>query len=546
MFRAKRILALDVGASRLVLGEFAAVGSGGLELTQSAVALLGVDPDSDADLPAHTVHAIRQVMREKNIRPGPVVVSISGQIVFPRYVRLPPVSRDKIAQIVRYEAQQNVPFPMNEVVWDHQLIHNEDGGLSAMLMAVKTESVRKIMTCIEAAGLDPDIVDVSPMALYNAVRYNYPDLPGCTMILDVGARTSNVIFAEGTRIFMRSIPVAGNAITRELMKEFDLPFNDAEQLKLSHVFVGFGGPYEGPDSSVSNRVSKIARNVMTRLHAELSRTINFYRSQQGGSQPSLILLAGGSSVIPHTDTFLKDKLKVDVDYLNPFRNVTVSSAVTSEHIGRHMQVLGEVVGLALRRVLTCPVEINLLPPELVSRKAFQARLPFLGLAAGALVCLMLVSGAFLHRLRITTHERLDAVRERVEELGAVAHKLDGIQNQERLVVAKTGELRDLISIRSRWLEILNQIHALMPDGMWLVAIKAGDAGGAGEGGSIEMRGMAFADKVKHENISEFVASLKKLPGFSDKVEIRRIRPVQGTDYVNEFVIEVALKRSPNG
>lgn len=542
MFASDRTLALDIGASKIVMAEFSPLKAGGVELMGYAMQPLEVDPDSDADLPAHLVHAIRETMRAHDFRPGPVVMSVSGQMVFPRCVKLPPVAKDKVAQIVRYEAQQNVPFPIEEVVWDYQLIGTEEGGLSVMLVAVKTEIVQKLTECVAAAGLEPTIVDVSPVALYNAVRFNYPDLQGCTMVLDIGARTTDVIFIEGNHVFTRSIPVAGNAITKELMKEFEMAFTDAEQTKLSHVFVGFGGVHEEPGSSVANRVSKVARSMMTRLHAEVGRTINFYRSQQGGSQPSLVLLSGGSSVIPHTDTFLRDKLKVDVDYLNPFRSVAVGNRISSEQVGRDMQTLGQVVGLGLRRILSCPIEINLLPPELMAKKVFRRRLPYLGVAAVCLVLVLLVWGAYLYRMRLTANERLENVRTRVAELAAVNQQLDGIKNEKKVVNDRVKDLADLIGLRTKWSEIISEIHSLLPDGMWLVTVESKMDKPDSPPVGLEIRGMAFEDKVKSEQISnDLIAALKKVKHFSETVEIRRIRPVPGAEYLKEFVVDVRLK-----
>ena len=220
MLGSDRILALDIGNSKLVLAEFKIINSQSLELVNYAVSPLGFDPETTPDASAYIVSGIRDALRMSGIRPGPVAVSVSGQMVFPRYVKLPPVTPDKIAQIVKYEAQQNVPFPMDEVVWDYQLVGQETGELSVLLVAVKGELVKNMTDCVEAAGLDPILVDVSPLALYNTVRYNYSDLPGCTMILDMGARSTNVVFVEGTKIFSRSIPVAGMAITKDVMKEF--------------------------------------------------------------------------------------------------------------------------------------------------------------------------------------------------------------------------------------------------------------------------------------------------------------------------------------
>lgn len=540
-----RILALDIGASKLVVAEFKAVKPSGIELVSYAIAPLGLDPDSTADPSAYIVSSIRDILRGSGIRPGPVAVAISGQMVFPRYVRLPPVTPDKITQIVRYEAQQNVPFPMDEVVWDYQLIGQETGDLSVMLVAVKGDVVKNLTDCVEAAGLDPVLVDVSPLALYNTVRYNYADLPGCTMILDMGARSTNVVFVEGTRIFSRSIPVAGIAVTKDVMKEFDLPFEEAEQLKVAHAFVGFGGVYEGHEVGVADRTSKIVRNVMTRLHAEVTRTINFYRSQQGGSQPTMVLLAGGCSVIPHVNTFLKEKLKMEVDFLNPFRNVAVNAGISSEKIGSEVHLLGEVVGLALRRSLSCPVEINLLPPELVARKVFQRRLPFFAMAAMGLILIMLVFWVFLHRMRAMAEDRLGKVQTRVEQLTAPNERLDQLGRESKEVMAKAVVLSDLIDTRTRWAMIINDLHSRLIDGMWLTSVQPVTKTDNGVTTTrLLIQGMGFSDKVSHQAISDFAASLKGAGYISDDVQIRKIKPVSGTDYVSEFVIDAGLTEKP--
>ena len=232
MFDNKRMLALDLGASKLVLAEFSVLKDGELELTNYAIGALPTGADSEADSSSYIVKTLRQLMREHGIRPAPLYMSISGQAVFPRFVKLPPVARDKIMQIVRYEAEQNVPFPIEEVVWDYQLLSGEeDDEVNVMLVAVKTDSVTRMTDCVVAAGIEPEVVDVAPMALYNAVRCNYPDLEGCAMVLDVGARCSNLIFMEGQRVFSRSIPVAGNTITQEIAKEFGVTTEEAEKLK---------------------------------------------------------------------------------------------------------------------------------------------------------------------------------------------------------------------------------------------------------------------------------------------------------------------------
>ncbi|MEI6165695.1 MAG: type IV pilus assembly protein PilM [bacterium] len=544
MFGSDRILTLDIGNSKIVLAEFRISGQQNLELMNYAVSPLGIDPESTTDVSAYIVSGIRDAMQASNIRPGPVSVSVSGQMVFPRYVKLPPVTPDKISQIVKYEAQQNVPFPIDEVVWDYQLVGQDTGELSVLLVAVKGDFVKNITDCVEAAGLEPMLVDVSPLALYNAVRYNYSDLPGCTMILDMGARSTNVVFVEGTKIFSRSIPVAGMAITRDVMKEFELSFEEAEQLKIAHAFVGFGGVYEGHEVGVADRTSKIARNIMTRLHAEVIRTINFYRSQQGGAQPEMVLLTGGCSVIPQANVFLKEKLKIEVDFLNPFRNVAVNSGISSDKVAENIHLLGEAVGLALRRTLSCPVEINLLPPELVARRVLQRRIPFFGLAAAGLVFIVLVFGLFLHQMKALAEERLVKVQTRIDALSAPNATLGQLAKQKEQLYARAAELGGVLQNRVRWLTILDDLHQRLVPGMWLTSIRIVLAKDEKSPAKFEIKGMAFTDEVNNQAITEYVAKLKGIGYFTDDLQIKRIKPVESTDYATEFTVEIGLSPVP--
>lgn len=551
MLGTERILALDIGASGLKMAEFMPLKSGGVELVKFGVGSLDLDPQSEGDRGTFIVTTVREIMADRGIKPGPVLLSVSGQSVFSRFVKLPPVDKEKVDQIIRYEAQQNVPFPIEEVVWDYQLIAGAGGEIDVMLAAVKAEIIEQLTDAIEQAGLEPDLVDVAPMALYNAVRYNYSDLPRCTLVVDIGARSTDLIFIEQGRVFSRSIPVAGNAITQQIMTEFGLSFPDAEELKKAHAFVAFGGAYEGPKSEVVDKVSKSVRSVMTRMHAEINRSINFYRSQQAGQPPSLILLTGGTSVIPYTDTFLKDKLHVDVDYLNPFLNVAVSEKIEADEIGRTANLMGQVVGLALRKVLTCPIEINLMPPKVVEEKSFRKKQPWFVLAAVGAIFIVAVWCAYFIKMTGLAKERLDKVQVVVNDLQGVEGALGQLESRVQDMKGKTGTLLQLGEKRSQWLQILDQIHACMPSGVWLTSVSPGAAEPAGTapdgqpipGGVkyVEIAGLGYVDKVTSESILEFRDRLRSAPGFAPETEITWQPAPTPDDYVIQFKIRVALK-----
>jgi hypothetical protein len=192
------------------------------------------------------------------------------------------------------------------VVWDYQLVDSgSPSDVEVVLVAIKSDLLDEVNGAVEGAGLRTTVVDVSPMALYNAYRYNYSDLSGSSLIIDIGARTTNLIFIEPKKVFSRSIPIGGTKITEAIAKDFNEPFGAAEERKRRDGFVSLGGAYAEPDDPEIARVSKMIRNTMTRLHAEISRSISFYKSQQHGAQPTRVFLCGGSAGLPYMREFFQ-------------------------------------------------------------------------------------------------------------------------------------------------------------------------------------------------------------------------------------------------
>ncbi|MFH0909208.1 MAG: type IV pilus assembly protein PilM [bacterium] len=557
MLNDNRILALDIGASSIKIAEFMALKSGGIELYDFGIASVEADQQNEAERLPHIVTAIRDVMAERQIKPGPVLMSVSGQSVFSRFVKLPPVDKEKVYQIILYEAQQNVPFPIEEVVWDYQLIGRGAGELDVMLAAIKADIIVGLTDAVEQAGLVTDLVDVAPMALYNAVRYNYSDLKGCVLVIDIGARSTDLIFMEEGRVFIRSVPVAGNAITQQIMREFELSFENAEEMKKAHAFVAFGGVYDTPKSEVADKVSKIVRGVMTRLHAEINRSINFYRSQQSGRQPSLALLTGGCSVIPYSDTFLKEKLKVDVDYLNPFINLPVNQRIPADEIGRHAHELGQLVGLALRKVLTCPIEVNLLPPRVAADKAFRKKHALLILSGVCAVLVLVVWCGYFFKMKNLADEKLGRVQERVAVLEKVEAPLRQIEADTHAVQGRIENLLALPGKRVKWLQFLASLKVAMPADLWIVQVQPvrllsqteaapaqpGAAPAAvGSITAIDLAGYGYLDKVKSPTpIREFRDAIRAVGPFGADTEITWQPTPEEGDVVRTFKILVTLK-----
>src|SRR5437763_5540458 len=282
-----RLITLNLGSQTIGLAEFQAV-HGGLALVKYGLRETALDPETghrrDAHLALHEMAVVlREIMREMQIHHAPVNYAVPSQSVFARFVKLPALDATKVDKIIAFEAQQNVPFPIDEVVWDYQLV---GGGLGeqiqVVIVAIKRDLLDQINNAVEETGLRTRIVGMASMGLYNTFRYSYPDIGDCSLLLDIGARTTNILFIEPTRFFLRSIPLGGSAIPAAIAREFNESFAAAEARKKRDGFVGLGGAYAEPADPNVARVSKIARSTMTRLHAALMRCITHYGAQQQG------------------------------------------------------------------------------------------------------------------------------------------------------------------------------------------------------------------------------------------------------------------------
>src|SRR5947208_11290972 len=417
MLNTKSFLCLDFGAGSLKIAEFEPNESGTLRLKQFGLKSLGFEGSQDAARERVILKAIQELFAERPFGSKNIDVCAPGFHVFSKFVKLPPVDTSKVTQIIQYEAQQNVPFPLEEVVLDYQILGTAPTGeLEVLLVAIKADVVDGLFRTAEAANLRVQLVDVSPAALCNAFRYNYGDLDGCTMLLDIGAKTSNLLFFEKGKVYSRGINIGANSITQDFAAESKLKFAEAERLKVEQGFVSLGGAYEEPDNPQQAAISTIARQVMTRLHIQVNQTIQFYRGQQGGSAPQRLFLAGGASIMPYASQFFAEKLNVPVDYFNPFRNVQIDPSLNLEELAKVAHSLGEVVGLGLRNLAHCPVELNLMPKSYLGRQEFSRKKPYLMASVFCLILVVFTYGFFYDKIADIKRDSLNRIYEKVRPL----------------------------------------------------------------------------------------------------------------------------------
>jgi Tfp pilus assembly protein, ATPase PilM len=217
--------------------------------------------------------------KEKDLRTIRTGIAIAGQSAFVRMVKVPATASQKLRQIVLYETQQQVPFPIKDVVWDFQIYGRDKNNLSVLLAAVKKELILSVTAVARTCGLEVEFVDVSNLSLYNCLQYFYRDLSQ-TLVLDLGAKTTNIVVINGGKVWTRSLPIGGEDITEALSRALSVERAEAEQIKKDHgkaVLL-----YFGQKSTVDTQEQKIAMaitGVLTDMTNEIVKTLNFYKSQ---------------------------------------------------------------------------------------------------------------------------------------------------------------------------------------------------------------------------------------------------------------------------
>jgi type IV pilus assembly protein PilM len=462
MLNTKSFLAVDFGAGSLKLAEFEVNEAGNLRLKQYGLKSLGAEGAQESTREATIQKALQELLAQKGIKSRNVNVCAPGFHVFSKFVKLPPVDAGKVTQIIQYEAQQNVPFPLEEVVWDYQILGSTPGGeLEVLLVAIKADIVEGLFRVTEATGLHLQVADVSPAALCNAFRYNYGDLEDCTMLLDIGAKTSNLLFFEKGKVFSRSINLGANSITQDFANESKLKFDAAEKLKIEEGFVSLGGAYAEPENANQAAISKIARQFMTRLHIQVNQTMQFYRGQQGGSAPQRLFLSGGASVMAYTPQFFAEKLNVPVEYFNPLRNVDRDPNINVEDLQHVAHSLGEVVGLGLRNLAHCPVELNLMPESTLKWQAFNQKKPYFMATIFSLVLVTGAGGFLFDRIAGVKTSQLDEIQQKLKPAEAKAEKFKQEYAKLKKTRQQVEQMVEWVDDRYYWADVYGELRKVL-------------------------------------------------------------------------------------
>jgi type IV pilus assembly protein PilM len=353
-FNSNSIVGLDIGSSTVKAVELSIKGKGrDFDLTHLGVAKLpsesivqGAFLNSSA-----IVDTVREAIENAKIRTKNVAVAVSGHSVIVKKVNLPVMSRDELDEQIRWEAEQYIPFDVNEVNLDFQILNDgesEDSGgqMGVLLVAAKKDLIDDYVQVITEAGLVPAVVDVASFAVENAFTSNYDSAPeDVVALVNIGAEVVNInILANGIPAFTRDITTAGNQYTEEIQKALSVTFDEAERIKLG------GRARDDSQDVVPQEVEQAMQSVSDTVIGEISRSLDFFGATTADSNIGRVVLSGGGALVAGFEKAFHERTSLPVEIMNPFSRMAPSSKFESELLEEMGPSLGVGVGLAMRRV----------------------------------------------------------------------------------------------------------------------------------------------------------------------------------------------------
>lgn len=454
----KTTVALEIGAQSVTMGVFTPAGKG-YALSRYARRDILLDPVEEGMRMDYVSNAIGEMVTELKVKGSDVRNVVSGQQVFMRFIKLPLIDIDDISEHVGYEAQQHIPFPLEDIIYSYQVLpEREPGEQEVLLVAIKKDVLDNLNTQVEDNGLKTRSVDCSITSLYNAYRISYPEDEGeSVVILDIGAKTTDIIFSESGRFFTRSVTAAGSFITNNIAREFNLNFKEAEQLKIESGMVSLGNGFTDNMTEQEAALATTIRTAMSRLSSEVQRTINHYRAQYKGTAPTKAYICGGGARLPYAVEFLQAALNIPVEYLNPLNAFSIGAKVDEEALGMDALCLGPIAGAAVTGAKVGEFYIDLVPTSVGKDRAELQMLP--KIMVGGLIALA-GAGVFVYMAGSTQKEaeETDALFKR--QLAPIEKDASAVATAEEEFNSATAELRELSSLYRRRTEYSDIIKSI--------------------------------------------------------------------------------------
>ena len=347
--KVKGLVGVDIGSSAVKAVELKVGGKGGDEYQLLNIGLEPLPPEAIVDGAimdsGAVIDAVQNLFQDNRIKTTDVSTGVSGNAVIVKKISLPQMSEEELAESIHWEAEQYIPFDIQDVSLDYEVVEGgaAGGNMDVLLVAVKKDKISEYTSAITQAGRNPTIVDVDVFALQNCYEVNYVPDPGRVVaLLNIGASIMNInVVKDGSSTFNRDIAVGGNQYTDAIQKDLNLSFEQAEALKRG----------EQVEETSAESLTPILQAVSENISTEIQRTFDFFRATSQEDRVDQIYLSGGAAKVHGLRDLLADRLDAPVELLNPFLNVRYNEKdfdpAFLDDIGPSAAI---AVGLAVRRV----------------------------------------------------------------------------------------------------------------------------------------------------------------------------------------------------
>jgi type IV pilus assembly protein PilM len=386
-----------------------------------------------------------------------VAVGVSGQSSFARFIKLPPVEPKKIPEIVRFEAIQQIPFPLDDVEWSYQLFQNpQSPDVEVGIFAMRRELVNRHIQFFIESGLNVELVQMNPLAVYNAMHHD-GRLKGTTMIVDLGAENTDLIIAEGETIWLRSISIGGNNFTEALVKSFKLKFPKAEELKRNAATSKYG-----------RQILQAMRPVFADLVAEIQRSIGFYASVHRDSRIERVIALGGTFRLPGLQKYLQQNLQMDVARIDRLGDTSGLDAKAAAVYSDNLLSSVSAYGLALQALGEATINSSLLPQKIRRERMWREKAKwFAGAAALFVVGTGVAYGSYYYR-HLQDEKDVQSYGDKIRNVLREATDYDtqwkAVSDGGVTDRAQIETLRGLVAGRNVWSDLIRDVVSTLPPG----------------------------------------------------------------------------------
>lgn len=425
--------------------------------------------------------ALETFLSRNEVKGDQVAIAVPGQTGLARFIKLPPVEAKKIPDIVRYEARQQIPFALEDVVWDYQPLigGSQDEGYALEtevgLFAMKRDQVARILKPLEDAGVEIDLIQLTPLALYNYVCFdrlnNLEDMgpytpekpPQSTVVISFGTDTTDLVITNGFRVWQRNIPIGGNHFTKALSKELRLTFSNAEHLKRHATKSKDHDP---------KAVFQAMRPVFSDLVAEIQRSLGFFTSNNRNAKLGDVITLGNVMKLPGLQRYLAQNIDQPVKTVDDYPGLVGGSVTAVPQFKDNILSFAVAYGLCVQELGSAQLRTNLLPPEITTQRLVRSKKPWAVAAAAALLLGMTIN-FFSHYSawrsaatdRETAPQMADALQasQNISSTFASAESTNQAHKEKLKSVAAIGtNLRSNVEGRLLWLELLKAIDTALP------------------------------------------------------------------------------------